>query len=50
MSAHRLPAEPPPARCDTPPKYLDHLFWNVDRSSLNLDSDGAFIALRISAL
>ena len=30
-----------------PPKYLDHLFWNVDRSSLNLDSDGAFIALRV---
>ena len=30
-----------------PPKYLDHLFWNVDRSSLNLESDGAFIALRI---
>ena len=31
----------------SPPKYLDHLFWNVDRSSLNLDSDGAFIALRV---
>jgi len=31
----------------SPPKYLDHLFWNVDRSSLNLESDGAFIALRI---
>jgi hypothetical protein len=31
----------------SPPKYLDHLFWNVDRSSLDLDSDGAFIALRI---
>jgi hypothetical protein len=42
-----------PARAATdhasssPPKYLDHLFWNVDRSSLDLDSDGAFIALRI---
>ena len=31
----------------SPPKYLDHLFWNVDRPSLNLDSDGAFIALRV---
>jgi hypothetical protein len=31
----------------SPPKYLDHLFWNVDRSSLNLDRDGAFIALRV---
>ncbi len=31
----------------SPPKYLDHLFWNVDRPSLNLDSDGAFIVLRV---
>ena len=31
----------------SPPKYLDHLFWNVDRSSLNLERDGTFIALRI---
>lgn len=29
------------------PKRLDHLFWNVDRSSLDLERDGAFIALRI---
>jgi hypothetical protein len=42
-----------PARAATdhasssPPKYLDHLFWNVDRSSLNIETDGAFIAQRI---
>jgi hypothetical protein len=31
----------------TVPARLDHLFWNVDRSTLDTEKDGAFIALRI---
>lgn len=29
------------------PQHLDHLFWNVDRKSLDVDKDGAFIAHRL---